>query len=317
MEESLRKLYQKRIWIYCAIAFGLAYALAAVIWLSGGLTESPQMAEGLTYAFVLMLAYMMTPAIANLLTRSITHEGWRNMALVPHFKKGWLYWVIAWLGTPLLIGLGIVVYFFFFPQYFDRELTMMADLIASSGVTAEQMGSMPLMMVLLVQTLQAVLIAPILNVLPILGEEFGWRAYLQPKLIELYGPKKGLVLTGIVWGLWHAPIIAMGYNYGNYDLQYFGAPWTGILMMTLATVWLGIFFGWLTYKARSVWPAVIGHGSLNGVAGVVVFMTTGAPLLLLGPSAVGLIGGIGFIIVSALIMAIPGAFRLPVEPSES
>jgi membrane protease YdiL (CAAX protease family) len=302
----------KRVLIYCAFAFGISYAIALVVYLTGGLTESPLLAPGISLALVLLIVYMLAPATAHILTRALTREGWKTVYLRPKFKKGWLFWLIAWLGTPVLIGVGMLIYFLIFPQYFDPELTVLWDLMASSGVSAEQL-SIPMWLLLLVQIVQAVLLSPLLNAIPILGEEFGWRAYLQPKLMPL-GERKAFVLTGIIWGLWHAPIIAMGYNYGNFDLNYFGAPWTGILMMTLATVWLGIFFGWLTYKAGSVWPAVIGHGSLNGIASVAFFMVKGAPLLLLGPSAVGLVGGSGFILAAVLILVIPGAMRMTAAP---
>ena len=85
-----------------------------------------------------------------------------------------------------------------------------------------------------------------------------------------------MVVMGIVWGLWHAPIIAMGHNYGT---EYPGAPWTGIL----ATIWimfiLGTFLGWAALRGGSVWPAVIGHGAFNGIAGIYVFFTQGSPNL--------------------------------------
>jgi membrane protease YdiL (CAAX protease family) len=147
------------------------------------------------------------------------------------------------------------------------------------------------------QTLTALLISPIINAIPILGEEFGWRAYLQPKLMPL-GGRKTMLLMGIIWGLWHAPIIAMGHNYGT---DYPGAPWLGIL----ATVWimfiLGTFLGWATLRAGSVWPAVIGHGAFNGIAGVYVFFTQGNPNLVLGPSAAGLIGSWAITAVAMII----------------
>jgi membrane protease YdiL (CAAX protease family) len=147
------------------------------------------------------------------------------------------------------------------------------------------------------QTITALLIAPIINAIPILGEEFGWRAYLQPKLM-LLGGRKTMLRMGIVWGLWHAPLIAMGHNYG---MDYPGAPWLGIL----ATIWimliLGTFLGWAVLRGGSVWPAVIGHGAFNGIVGIYVFFTQGSPILLLGPSAAGLIASWAIAVVALLI----------------
>ena len=105
----------KRVLIYCAFAFGISYAVGLVVYLTGGLAESPLLAPGISLALVLLIVYMLTPAIANLLTRVLTREGWKAMYLRPIFKKGWLFWLIAWFGTPLLIGVGIGVYFLLFP----------------------------------------------------------------------------------------------------------------------------------------------------------------------------------------------------------
>ena len=43
-----------------------------------------------------------------------------------------------------------------------------------------------------------------------------------------------MVVMGIVWGLWHAPIIAMGHNYGT---DYLGAPWLGMPVRGSSTWW--------------------------------------------------------------------------------
>lgn len=153
-------------------------------------------------------------------------------------------------------------------------------------------------MIVISQTITALLIAPLLNAIPILGEEFGWRAYLQPKLMPL-GGRKTMVWMGIIWGVWHAPIIAMGHNYG---LDYPGAPWLGILAMTWFTFLFGTFIGWATLRAGSVWPAVIGHGALNGIAGIYAFLTQGTPNLVLGPVVAGFIGSLGIAVVTLIIL---------------
>ena len=87
-----------------------------------------------------------------------------------------------------------------------------------------------------------------------------------------------MIVMGVVWGLWHAPLIAMGHNYGT---NYPGAPWTGILAMVWVMFILGTFLGWAVLRAGSVWPAVIGHGAFNGIAGIYVFFTQGTPNTLL------------------------------------
>ena len=107
-----------------------------------------------------------------------------------------------------------------------------------------------------------------------------------------------MVVMGIVWGLWHAPIIAMGHNYGT---DYLGATWLGILTMTWFTFILGTFLGWAALRAGSVWPAVIGHGAINGIVGIYVFFTQGTPNTLLGPSIAGLIGSWALTVAALVI----------------
>lgn len=68
--------------------------------------------------------------------------------------------------------------------------------------------------------------AAFINLLPALGEELGWRGWLLPKPLPL-GTLPALLVSGVIWGLWHAPIILLGYNYPD-------APrWLGMTEMAL------------------------------------------------------------------------------------
>jgi membrane protease YdiL (CAAX protease family) len=315
MSTNLQKIDLKRVLIYCAFAFGLSWPIALVIYQNGGLSNSVELAPGVPLYMMLLLGYMATPALAHILTRLVTREGWKNLGLRPKVKQGWRSWLAAWFGPVVLILLGTAVFYLIFPQYFDPKLGRLAETLEASGVSTSGLG-ITIQMLLVMNVIQAVFLSPLVNALPVLGEEFGWRAYLQPKLMPL-SPRKALVITGIIWGLWHAPIIAMGYNYGNFEQNtYFGAPWNGILMMTLASIWLGIFLGWLTIKGKSVWPAVIAHGSLNGLAAVSLYLSQGEPPLLLGPTALGVIGGAGFILAAVVLYLTPKALEPAAEPEK-
>jgi membrane protease YdiL (CAAX protease family) len=207
----------------------------------------------------------------------------------------------------------MAVFFALFPQYYDASLSVVRRLLENSagaaGQTAAQMSPWT---VVISQTITAVLIAPLLNAIPILGEEFGWRAYLQPRLLPL-GARRAMVWMGVIWGLWHAPIIAMGHNYG---VAYPGAPWLGILAMTWFTFVFGTFLGWATLRAGSVWPAVIGHGALNGIAGIAVFFVRGEPNLVLGPIVAGFVGSIPIALVALALLLSRNAWRLPETGSQ-
>jgi membrane protease YdiL (CAAX protease family) len=296
------KIDTRRILIFLAFAFGIAWAAALVIYLTGGLVGSPQIGSGFTLALLLMATvYMWAPALANILTRLITREGWKEMGLRPHFKKGWLYWLIAWILPSLMTIAGAALFFVLFPRYFDSSLSTVRQMTAKSP----SLGNLSPWTVLIIQLVQGVLLSPILNSIATFGEEFGWRAYLQPRLMPL-GGRKTMLLIGLIWGIWHWPVIFMGYEYG---FSYPGYPWVGPLLFLWVTFGLGIFLGWLTLRSKSVWPAVIGHAAINGIAGAAFLVVIGNPNPLLGPLPVGIIASMGFAAVSLAIFFSPRGLK--------
>ena len=101
---------------------------------------------------------------------------------------------------------------------------------------------------------------------------------------------KASLLTGIIWGFWHAPLILMGHNYPQF-------PVAGVFMMTLWCVLLSPLFLYITIKSRSVIAAAIMHGTLNGTAGLSIMLIEGGNELTVG--ATGLAGFISLLIVTA------------------
>src|SRR5579883_3360053 len=103
-----------------------------------------------------------------------------------------------------------------------------------------------------------------------------WRAYLWaylliPALLILGAAL--CVLVGVIWGVWHAPLIAIGYNYP-------GSPVLGPLLMVGFTVVYGVALAWLRARSGSVWPAALAHGAINAEAvAIAVFLTAASPLV--------------------------------------
>jgi hypothetical protein len=89
-------------------------------------------------------------------------------------------------------------------------------------------------------------------------EELGWRAWLLPRLALRFGSRRGVVLTALIWGLWHVPFALAGIQHidGMSPLRLaVGLPF-GIIAA-------GIVIGWLWLKTESVWIVAIAHGALN------------------------------------------------------
>lgn len=107
-------------------------------------------------------------------------------------------------------------------------------------------------------------LSPFLGLLIAFGEEYGWRGYLQGELVKL-GKARGILLIGIIWGVWHAPIIVMGYNYPGY-------PVAGVFVMTGYTVMLAFVLGYAVLKTGSVWLAAYLHALNNQVFSTLVVL---------------------------------------------
>lgn len=300
------QLETRRIGFYLLIAFGYSWTIGLIIYLTGGLANSRPLAEGspVTWAFILLVFYMFGPTLGNIGARLITKEGTENLFLGFKFKQGWQYWLLVWVMTPVFVLAGAAVYFLLFPQHLNTAV------LTAGGLPGMPDVGIPGWVLLLAITGSAVLISPIVNAITILGEEFGWRAYLQPKLLPL-GERRMYVATGIIWGAWHWPLIWMGFNYPGY-------PLLGSLAMIWFTFVVGTFWGWAVLRAGSVWPAVIGHGILNGMASVPVLLIAGEPNPMVGPTAVGIIGSIFFALTTLIIVAkAGGATTLTGTPSEN
>lgn len=90
-----------------------------------------------------------------------------------------------------------------------------------------------------------------------MGEELGWRGYLQNKMIREFGIIRGVIFLGLVWGYWHLPIILMGYNFPEYRIL------GGFVLMPLMTIGFSGVWAWLTLRAKSILPAILAHGAVN------------------------------------------------------
>jgi len=117
------------------------------------------------------------------------------------------------------------------------------------------------LLVLVGQTLVNGFLAGItINTFFALGEEIGWRGFLQKELGHLGLWKSGL-LIGAIWGLWHAPLVIQGYNFEQH-------PLIGVVMMTVACAPLGLIMSYFVQRSGTVMSAGFFHGVFNAVAGL-------------------------------------------------
>lgn len=135
----------------------------------------------------------------------------------------------------------------------------------------------------------SMLLGPLLQFVYALGEELGWRGFLLPRLMPL-GKVPAYLVLGVVWGLWHAPLILVGFNYP-------GHPVSGVIMMCVATSALGLFINEMALYSRSVLLAAFIHAAVNAqVQGIWMWLF---------PQANPLLGG-SFGLVAALVWLAAG-----------
>lgn len=263
----------KRILIFCAFAFLPAIGVCLWLVLSGVMYVAP-LAGKLAFA-----ACMFFPAIASILTRRITREGFSGMLLRPNFKKNVGRYALAAFLPMGLIVLGAALYYLLYPAMFDSTMPTIASALQGTGAQPyAYVGS---------QAIVALLFGWLVNFIPAFGEELGWRGYLLPQLTKCMSTGKAILVSGAIWGVWHTPMIVLGHNYGT---GYPGYPYLGILAMTVFCMLFGAFLSYLTLKVRSVLPAAMAHGALNaGAALGMVFVANSVFNPVMGPALTGVI----------------------------
>jgi len=136
------------------------------------------------------------------------------------------------------------------------------------------------------------------------GEEYGWRGYLLPRLLPL-GEIRASVLIGVIWGVWHLPLLLAGLNYPGVN------AWLAIILFTFTTVALSFTYTWLfVASSGSVLVAAVFHASTNNFSD-----TFWAPPLLAGvnPIAPSLVGAV---LIMALVLIVYKLFRRSVDVND-
>lgn len=282
-----------RILVYIVITFALTwlYAIFLVYPIANG--EALNGVPALATQFV-VAASMFFPSIGVLLTRLVTREGFKNAWLKLNLKGNIKTYLLAWFGPAILTFAGMVLYFLLFPDNLDLSFGYFTATLEAAGTPLETLP-VPIGLLMAVQCVQAVFLAPAMNFVTCFGEEWGWRGYLLPKVSKHLSTIPTLLITGIIWGLWHAPLTIIGHNYG---LGYWGFPFTGIAMMCVFCIVLGVFLSYITLKTKSCIPAILAHGAINGIAAIGIYFTYDGGNPFVGPAPTGVIGIIPFVIVA-------------------
>ena len=236
---------KKRLLIFLGLTFGLTWAWFFIsnpemtLW-----NDLPMNRQ----SFVCL--GMLFPLIAHVLTRYITKEGFAmsgsgSMQLGITFSdRKWIFFILAlllpWAYTELSNLIAIIIC----PDLYDKDHALM------TGVDKRLIPLIPV----------NAMVSGAIASFAAFGEEAGWRGYMMPGLMKLTGRARALLIGGVIWGLWHAPLTCIGHNFGT---DYPGFPFTGILIMCVYCVFVGVILTFVTERSGSVWPAAILHAVNN------------------------------------------------------
>ena len=218
---------------------------------------------------VFSTVYMFFPMVTALVLQKIDKEKFNHTGLV-NFKFSWA-WLVAWLLPVAMVFLCILVNGLM-PgvslQYnAEQQITQYHIPEEQQELVRSQMMQFPAVVMVGLTLVSGLTMGATVNAIAAFGEEYGWRNYL---VHALRGQKfwTAALFIGIVWGIWHFPLILMGHNYPN-------EPQWGVLLMVVFCVLMGVIELYFVLKTKSMIVAAIMHGTINALAGIVIYFTLG------------------------------------------
>ncbi|MES0489207.1 MAG: CPBP family intramembrane glutamic endopeptidase [Leptospirales bacterium] len=270
----------KKVYIFISLTFICNFGLVGLFFALGGKWTMPG-------SLIISILYMFIPMIVSIFVQKVIFKESIKAPLGISFKFN-RWFVIAWLIPAFLaiatLGLSLLLPGVEFSPDMEGMFERFADLIPPEQM--EELRTTELFMhPFWLGLFQGLIAGVTINAIAGFGEELGWRGLLQKELGFL-GFWKSSLIIGVIWGLWHAPLILQGHNYPEH-------PVSGVVMMTIFTVLISPLFCYIRIKSRSVIAAAIIHGSLNGTAGLAIMLLKGGSDL-----TVGVTGVSGFIVLA-------------------
>jgi membrane protease YdiL (CAAX protease family) len=292
-----KKTENKRIIIFLALCFGVAWVVEIFgiipMYTSGDVDTVSEAVDMITQI-------MWTPAIAALVARLVTKEGLNKSGIQFNLNEHRFLFLFGWFGTTILTYLGAILYFIIFRDNFDPNMTDFAtsyiESAASSGTTIDAVEIVASFKTDLVVKFFT---AAVLDIVSSFGEEWGFRAYLLPKLYRKIGAMPSMIISGLASGLWYAPLVALGYYYGTGNA---GFPIVNILAMCIFSCVTGIIYSFLCLRTGSIFPSVFAHSAVNVMMSQAALFTFDGGNYFVGPAPTGIIAGIPFIITAVICL---------------
>ncbi len=271
----------KKLLLFLGLTFVVNYLMVYIyLLLAGGDHDR--------YIGLLATAYMLVPMIMALIVQKGIFKQPIIKPLGISFRiNRWFF--VAWLLPPVIafatMGASLLLPGITFTPDLSGFFSALSGSMTPQQIdqVRQSMASLPVHPVWML-LLQGLLAGTTINAILAFGEELGWRGFLQKEL-GFMGFWKSAALIGVIWGVWHAPLVLEGLNYPKH-------PQLGILIMTAWCLALSPLFSYIRLKSGSVIAASIFHGTLNAVPGLALLLISGGNEL-----TVGITGLAGFIVI--------------------
>ena len=194
-------------------------------------------------------ALMWTPAAALVVARLVLREGFGDVSFRVGGRRGWKAIGLAVIFPIVLgiIGYGIA-WMTGLVQFGPRPISLAARYIPEATSPA---------VVFLINLTVAATIVTVYSARTAAGEEIGWRGYMLTRLVDA-GVRKPILTSGVIWGVWHVPLLGGVYLVGPPPLL------AALLWMVTATAF-SFVFARVRLETGSVWPAITLHSAWNAI----------------------------------------------------
>ncbi|MGL5069027.1 MAG: CPBP family intramembrane glutamic endopeptidase [Sarcina sp.] len=288
MERGLRQI-KKEVGISLGINFGLIAILGALLFT---LPKGPQ---GMTLASLAGLVFMIVPCFSVMVTMKYVskeqfnkHESsfvnWIIVSSIIIYISGLIAILSKIESLALIINLGVYAVSVVlivkvlkhgkelerFNLRFKKNLSLVVKCVlifVGIKVVLILVGIFGLKETLSIQPVM-VAILPIslvenffLAFFMFLGEEFGWRYYLQPRLQVLFGKRMGVIILGVIWGIWHLPLCFTLYSPDS--------PINCVISHVTFCASMGIFLAYVYMKTENIFAPILIH-IVNNVLAIVL-----------------------------------------------
>ena len=192
-------------------------------------------------------ALMISPAIAAFITLKIRK---RPISSLPWSLKELKYLKLSYITPILYVSIAyVLIWLLGFGDLINTErILQWSDEL---GIDSSNQTLVIVVMIFLLLT-----VGVIKNLGSTLGEEIGWRGFLIFELRKVMSFKALAIVSGIIWAIWHFPIINLMYGRGENLMVHLGA-------FTIMIIGVSVILAYYTFKSNSLWPAALYHSVHN------------------------------------------------------